>query len=99
MNAKQGGLHCRIHVTTGVSLRRVLESISRSIERASGQRESARGERCRVQTGMTTQQECAYLSVCALFSELRCFSELCISQPKKQNEDQEYDLRFRLRAC
>ena len=93
MNAKQGGLHCRIHVTTGVSLRRVLESISRSIECASGQRESARGERCRVQTGMTTQQECAYLSVCALFSEL------CISQPKKQNEDQEYDLRFRPRAC
>ena len=42
---------------------------------------------------MTTQQECAYLSVCALFSEL------CIPQPKKQNEDREYDLRFRLRAC
>ena len=82
------GLHCRIHVTTGVSLRKVLETISRSIECA-----SARGERCRVQAGMTTQQERAYLSVCALLSEL------CVPQPKKQNEDREYDLCFRLRAC
>ena len=71
------GLHCRIHVTTGVSLRKVLESISRSIERISSQRKSARG--CRVQAGMTTQQERAYLSVCALFSEL------CKPQPKKQS--------------
>ena len=71
----------------------MLESISRSIERTSGQWESARGERCQVQAGMTTQKERAYLSVCALFSEL------CISQPKKLNDDQEYDLRFRPRAC
>ena len=78
---------------TRLSLLRVLESISRFIEHASGQWESARGERCRVQAGVTTQQKRAYLSVCALFSEL------CVPQPKKQNEDQEYDLLYRLRAC